>query len=166
MYIEICVMNVISCSTFVWYVCSSVVLIYVLYVIFPLPARAKNSLSTFRIWNKVFIEMTAFDRSNILNSVVEEYKNSNFVWELAFTLMVTIMSDMAIHKSPNMTTGPSVELELVKDECMVSMTADILSTQLLICSWIHSKHPELPHLNHNLFLSPETTKNWKVTEIL
>lgn len=48
--------------------------------------------------------------------------------------MVTIMSDMVIHKSPNMTTGPSVELELVKDECMVSMTADILSTQLLICS--------------------------------
>lgn len=78
--------------------------------------------------------MTAFDRSNILNSVVEKYKNSSFVQELAFTLMVMIMSDMVIHESPNMTTGPSVELELVKDECMVSMTADILSTQLLICS--------------------------------
>lgn len=55
--------------------------------------------------------MTAFDRSNILNSVVEDYKNSSFVRELAFTLMVTIVSYMVDHESPNMTRGPSVELE-------------------------------------------------------
>ena len=55
--------------------------------------------------------MTAFDRSNILNSVVEDYKNSSFVRELAFTLMVTIVSYTVDHKSPNMTTGTSVELE-------------------------------------------------------
>lgn len=94
------------------------------------------------------MEIISFDRSNRLKAVVKVCKNSCFLWELTFPLMVKIGNDIPDHISLDTTISPPAERE-------PELTAFLTMVPLLLMLIVTIKGLENPAVN----LLPSCSKN-------